>query len=75
MPFFRRKPFHLPVEPIARTPVPIVAEGAISSTTLGDGRLIPVLILDTSNRPDIDEFVRVHQHLPAGADSAARAAL
>ena len=47
-------------------PVPLINDGAIAGEAVGGGRLIPVLIIDTSNRPDIDELVRMHAHLPPG---------
>jgi hypothetical protein len=51
-----------------RLPVPleVVGDAAIASHRIGDGRLIPVLIVDTTTRPDLDEIARIHQHLPAG---------
>ena len=33
---------------------------------IADGRLIPLVIVDTSERQDIEEFVRAHAHLPSG---------
>jgi hypothetical protein len=47
-------------------PIPIVADGAIATETLGYGRLIPLVILDTSDRPDLEEFIRVHQYSGPG---------
>lgn len=47
-------------------PVPIVSDAAIATRGYGDGRLIPLLILDTSTRPDIDELLRAHQTLGPG---------
>ncbi|MGH3932670.1 MAG: hypothetical protein ACRDTF_22155 [Pseudonocardiaceae bacterium] len=51
----------------ARVPVadfvPIVGDAAIAGP-IAEGVLIPVVILDTSNRPDIAEVIRVNQHLP-----------
>lgn len=47
-------------------PVPIVADAAIAMEALGYGRLIPLVILNTSNRPDIEEFIRVHQYSGPG---------
>ncbi|MEC4685484.1 MAG: hypothetical protein VST71_07115 [Nitrospirota bacterium] len=46
--------------------VKIVADAAVSSQGIIEGKLIPLVILETSNRPDIDEMVRIHQHLPPG---------
>jgi hypothetical protein len=31
-----------------------------------EGRMVPVLILDTRSRPEIEELIRVHRHLPPG---------
>lgn len=45
--------------------VPIVGDAAIAGP-VADGRLLPVLILDTSARPEVAELIRVHRHLPSG---------
>ncbi len=47
-------------------PVSIVADAAVASQGVREGKLIPLLIIDCSQRPDISELVRVHQHLPSG---------
>jgi hypothetical protein len=44
----------------------IVADGAIGHPGVGEGRLIPLVILDTSSRPDLEEYIRVHQYGGAG---------
>ncbi len=44
----------------------IVADGAIATVGLGEGRLIPLVILDTSSRPDFEEYLLVHQYVNAG---------
>ena len=49
-----------------RQPVRIVSDAAISIRGLFGGRLIPLLILDTTDRPDIDELVRVHASFQTG---------
>lgn len=49
-----------------RKPVPIVADAAIATAALDHGKLIPLIILDTTDRPDIEEFVRIHSFLPPG---------
>ena len=46
--------------------VPIVGDAAIATPILGEGRLIPVLIIDTSDRPDIDDLVQALQRPPSG---------
>ena len=47
-------------------PLRIVGDAAIATKNLDEGRLVPLVILDTTDRPDIDELIRVHQHLPVG---------
>ena len=47
-------------------PVPIVADGSIATTGIVGSRLIPVLIVDTSHRPDIEVMVRAHQQFGPG---------
>lgn len=42
--------------------VPIVGDGAIASQ-VADGRLLPVMILDTRSRPEVDEVIRVSRQL------------
>lgn len=44
----------------------IVADGAIATVGVGEGRLIPLVILDTSSRPDLEEYIRVHQFVGVG---------
>lgn len=48
------------------SPVPIVGDGAIATRGLLSGHLMPVLILDTSDRPDVAELIRLQRHLPPG---------
>jgi hypothetical protein len=45
--------------------LPIVADAAMAGP-FADGRMIPVLILDAAGRPEVEELIRVHQHLPPG---------
>jgi len=40
--------------------------GLLATVKVGDGRLIPLVIIDTSDRPDIEELVRVHEHFSHG---------
>jgi hypothetical protein len=47
--------------PREREPVPIVADGAIMTEGVADGKLLPLIILDTSARPDIEDLVLAHQ--------------
>ncbi|MGA2183161.1 MAG: hypothetical protein ABSH47_09040 [Bryobacteraceae bacterium] len=47
-------------------PVRIVADAAVSTRGRHGGRLLLLLLLDTSDRPDIAEFIRVHESFAAG---------
>jgi hypothetical protein len=47
-------------------PAKIISDAALATVNVGDGRLIPLVIIDSSERPDIEEVVRVHEHLPPG---------
>jgi hypothetical protein len=46
--------------------VPIVGDAAIATVGVGHGRLIPLIIIDTTNRPDLTEAIEAQVHLPAG---------
>src|SRR5438309_5826511 len=52
-------------------PVRVASAGAIWVEQAYEGRVIPVLALDTSSRPDIAELIGIHQRSPAGDVSAA----
>jgi hypothetical protein len=45
--------------------IPIVADGSLAGQ-VAEGVNIPLVIIDTSKRPDIAEVIRVHAHLPPG---------
>lgn len=47
-------------------PIQIVRDGAIAMPDIGDGRLIPVLIVDCDSRRDLYDMVRTHQDTPPG---------
>ncbi|MCC5577247.1 hypothetical protein IMZ11_16600 [Microtetraspora sp. AC03309] len=51
-----------------RLPVPIdvVWDAAISHQEVGHGRLIPLVIVDTRTRPDIEEMMRASRYLAEG---------
>jgi hypothetical protein len=49
-----------------RQPVRIVSDAAVSIRGLFGGRLVPLLTLDTTGRPDIDELLHVHASLQPG---------
>lgn len=46
--------------------VRIVGDGAIASIHIGDGRLIPLVIVDTTRYPELQEFIRIHKYLAPG---------
>ena len=59
----------VPVQhPAEAEPVPIVADAVIGTVAVGDGRMIPLLILDTSKRSDIDDMVNAHHHIRGQGD-------
>lgn len=47
-------------------PARIVSDAAVATVGIGDGILIPLIIIDSNERQDIEELVRVHDHLPPG---------
>lgn len=46
--------------------VPIVGDAAIASVGVGHGRLIPLIIIDATKRPDLAEVIQAQAHLPTG---------
>lgn len=44
----------------------IVGDAAIARPDVGEGRLIPLVILDTTNRPDLEEYIRIHEFVRSG---------
>jgi len=67
---FKRHRFKKTIRTLHERPVPIVADAAIATEWMGDGRLIPLVVIDITDRPDLEEFVRIHQYLgPGDADS------
>jgi len=51
--------------------VPIVGDGAIATKSIGEGRIVPLIIFDEQARPDLAELVRIHQEFGLG-DADAR---
>lgn len=49
-----------------RRPVRIITDAAISTRGRHSGRLLPLILIDTSDRPDIAELIRVHGSLGPG---------
>lgn len=46
--------------------VPIVGDGAIANPDFGDGRFIPVLIVDCGNHPALLDLILIHSETPPG---------
>ena len=46
--------------------IPIVGDGAIATIDTGEGRLIPVVILDCENHKEFLNLINIHQHTPPG---------
>lgn len=50
----------------SETYIPLIRDGAIANPDIGDGKLIPILILDCSNHPEFLNLVLIHQDTPPG---------
>ena len=46
--------------------ITIVGDGAIADASLGEGRLIPALVLDVQPHPALASLIDVHEHTPPG---------
>ncbi len=46
---------------IEKIPVPIVSNAVIGTSGVADGRMIPLLIIDSSSRGDIEDMIRAHK--------------
>lgn len=49
-----------------RNYVPIVGDGAIGDPAFGNGRIIPVLIVDCSAHPPLEDLILAHRDTPPG---------
>ena len=50
----------------SKTYTHIVGDGVIVNPAIGDGRPIPILLLDCSNSPQFKNLIQVHQNTPPG---------
>ncbi len=48
------------------TTVPIIADAAIATSGVGEGRLIPLVIIDTSKHRHVEDLVNAHDNLSPG---------
>ena len=56
---------------IEKIPVPIVSDAAMASRDIADGKFIPLVIIDTTTRPDIEDLIKAHGSLgPGDANSS-----
>jgi len=46
--------------------VPIVRDGAIATHQIGEGRMVPVLILDCSNKAELRDLIHAHEETDSG---------
>lgn len=46
--------------------VQATSTAAVASAGTGGGRLIPLIMIDATEHPEIAELIRVHEHTPAG---------
>jgi mRNA-degrading endonuclease RelE of RelBE toxin-antitoxin system len=49
-----------------KEPVPIVSDASMASRGIADGRMIPLLIIETSKRLDIEDMIRAHKDFGPG---------
>lgn len=49
-----------------KEPVPIISDAMIATKGIGDGRGIPLIIIDTSLRSDFEQLVKAHKHINLG---------
>ena len=63
----RGKRVKIPVNhPAEAIPVPIVSDSIMATKGIGHGGFIPILILDTSDRQDIETMVEAHRYFGSG---------
>ena len=56
---------------IEKIPVPIISDAAMASGDIADGKLITLVIIDTTSRPDIEDLIKAHGSLgPGDANSS-----
>lgn len=53
-------------DPAEAKPLRIIHDGGIASQGLGEGRLFPLIIIDTSARPDVQDMITAHKNVGPG---------
>jgi len=51
---------------VEKVPVRVVSDAAMASGVVADGRLIPLLIVDASTRPDVQDMLKAHRQITPG---------
>lgn len=51
---------------VEMVPVPVVWDAVVATQALAGGRMIPLLIVDTTSRPDIDSMIQAHRLIGPG---------
>lgn len=46
--------------------VPIISDGAIATHEIGEGRLVPVLVVDCSEKIELRDIIYAHEYSPLG---------
>jgi hypothetical protein len=59
-----RTPHKIDIEPSLI--VKVANDAAIASEGMADGRFVPVIIVDATNRPDLHELARIHGYIDGG---------
>lgn len=49
-----------------KRPLKVVGDAAIADSRIINGRLVPLLIVDMSDRSDLLELIRLHEYVPPG---------
>jgi len=62
----RAQPRTVRVERSSLRIVDIVADGGLAIAGVAFGRMLPLFIVDTSERPDVTEVLRVHKYIDSG---------
>lgn len=46
--------------------VPIISDGAIATQEIGEGRMVPVLVVDCSEKVELRDLIYAHEYSPPG---------
>lgn len=54
------------LRPHEQRAVPVIHTAILAGGSVAEGRFVPYLVLDTTQRPDIEQLILSHEHLPSG---------